>query len=300
MSFQNPVFIPGPTNIPEVLRKACDMPTVDHRSPIFGQILHPVRANVQKVLKSKNAEIFIFPSTGTGGWETALTNTLSAGDTVLAARNGMFSHRWIDLCQRHGLDVQIIECPWGSGAPADKFEAALTADADLGQGQVTRVALGFRGLQAGRDNVRQASLEPGVHAAPNAAKAAVPHGAEPLDQRQRTHPLRAQHVTAALREAGVLATGIEHPLRRQAERIRGPAHAPFIRCPDIQDRALRAGRAAGFGNGDLVRRGIGGLHAAIVDQAACRPYLRDLRPVNFLSRLRLSSCRRVSTFLRPR
>ncbi|MBT8412268.1 MAG: serine--glyoxylate aminotransferase, partial [Octadecabacter sp.] len=71
MSFQNPVFIPGPTNIPEVLRKACDMPTVDHRSPIFGQILHPVRANVQKVLKSKNAEIFIFPSTGTGGWETA-------------------------------------------------------------------------------------------------------------------------------------------------------------------------------------------------------------------------------------
>lgn len=128
MSFQNPVFIPGPTNIPDSLRKACDMPTIDHRSPLFGQILHPARQGVRKVLKSDTAEVFIFPSTGTGGWETALTNTLSAGDAVLAARNGMFSHRWIDMCQRHGLDVQIVETPWGDGLPADRYEEILTAD----------------------------------------------------------------------------------------------------------------------------------------------------------------------------
>lgn len=128
MSFQNPVFIPGPTNIPESLRKACDMPTIDHRSPLFGQILHPARDGVRKVLKSETAEVFIFPSSGTGGWETALSNTLSAGDTVLAARNGMFSHRWIDMCQRHGLDVQIVETPWGAGLPADRYEEILSAD----------------------------------------------------------------------------------------------------------------------------------------------------------------------------
>jgi len=128
MSFQNPVFIPGPTNIPETLRKACDMPTIDHRSPLFGQILHPARDGVREVLKSDSAEVFIFPSTGTGGWETALTNTLSAGDKVLAARNGMFSHRWIDMCQRHGLDVQIVETTWGEGLPADRYEEILTAD----------------------------------------------------------------------------------------------------------------------------------------------------------------------------
>lgn len=128
MSFQNPVFIPGPTNIPEALRKACDMPTIDHRSPLFGQILHPARDGVRQVLKSENAEVFIFPSTGTGGWETALTNCLSAGDTVLAARNGMFSHRWIDMCQRHGLNVQIVETPWGEGIDAARYEEILTAD----------------------------------------------------------------------------------------------------------------------------------------------------------------------------
>lgn len=128
MSFQNPVFIPGPTNMPEVIRKACDMPTIDHRSPLFGQILHPARAGVQEILKSADAEIFIFPSTGTGGWEATLTNTLSAGDTVLAARNGMFSHRWIDMCQRHGLNVEIVETPWGHGIPADRYAEILTAD----------------------------------------------------------------------------------------------------------------------------------------------------------------------------
>ncbi len=128
MSMQNPVFIPGPTNIPERLRKACDMPTIDHRSPLFASILHPARDGVKKVLKSTEAEIFIFPSTGTGGWETAITNTLSPGDKVLAARNGMFSHKWIDMCQRHGLIVEFIEVPWGHGIPTHRFEEILTAD----------------------------------------------------------------------------------------------------------------------------------------------------------------------------
>ena len=128
MSFQNPVFIPGPTNMPEALRKACDMVTIDHRSPAFADILDPCLAGVRDVLKSKDAHVFILPSTGTGGWETALTNTLSKGDRILAARNGMFSHRWIDMCQRHGLDVQVVNTPWGHGLPADTYETILRAD----------------------------------------------------------------------------------------------------------------------------------------------------------------------------
>lgn len=128
MSLQNPVFIPGPTNMPESVRRACDMPTIDHRSRLFKDILHPARDGVRQVMKSQNAEVFIFPSTGTGGWEAAITNTLSPGDTVLAARNGMFSLKWIDMCQRHGLHVEIVETAWGEGIPADRFEEILTAD----------------------------------------------------------------------------------------------------------------------------------------------------------------------------
>jgi alanine-glyoxylate transaminase/serine-glyoxylate transaminase/serine-pyruvate transaminase len=58
----------------------------------------------------------------------AVTNTLSPGDTVLTARNGMFSHRWIDLCRRHGLTVEVLEAPWGEGIPAERFEEILRAD----------------------------------------------------------------------------------------------------------------------------------------------------------------------------
>ena len=128
MSFQNPVFIPGPTNMPESVRKACDMPTLDHRSPAFARLFKPAVAGVRRVLKMQAGEVIILPSTGTGGWEAAITNTLSPGDTVLAARFGMFSHRWIDMCQRHGLEVQILETPWGQGAPLAAIEAALKAD----------------------------------------------------------------------------------------------------------------------------------------------------------------------------
>jgi len=128
MSLQNPVFIPGPTNMPEALRRACDMPTLDHRSSAFADILQPARQGVRKIMRSTSAEVFIFPATGTGGWETAITNTLLPGDTVLAARNGMFSHRWIDMCQRHGLTVEIVETAWGEGIPAAKFEEILRAD----------------------------------------------------------------------------------------------------------------------------------------------------------------------------
>ncbi|MFN4155506.1 MAG: L-aspartate--glyoxylate aminotransferase BhcA [Paracoccaceae bacterium] len=128
MHAQNPVFIPGPTNIPEGIRKACDMPTLDHRSPAFARLFRPAVAGVRRVLKMDAGEVIILPSTGTGGWEAAIANTLSPGDTVLAARFGMFSHRWIDLCQRHGLTVQIIETPWGEGAPLGQIEAALKAD----------------------------------------------------------------------------------------------------------------------------------------------------------------------------
>ncbi len=128
MSDQNPVFIPGPTNIPDRLRAAMNIQTRDHRAPDFVETFAPVLEDTKKVFKTTEGKIITFPASGTGGWEATICNTLSPGDKVLVARYGMFSHKWIDMCQRHGLDVHIVECPWGSGAPADKFEAILSAD----------------------------------------------------------------------------------------------------------------------------------------------------------------------------
>lgn len=130
MSNQNPVFIPGPTNIPDRLRNAMHIQTQDHRAPNFVETFAPVLQDCKQVFGTQTGEVIIFPTTGTGGWEATISNTLSPGDKVLIARYGMFSHRWIDLCQRHGLDVEVIECPWGTGAPTEQFEKILKADAN--------------------------------------------------------------------------------------------------------------------------------------------------------------------------
>ena len=125
---QNPVFIPGPTNIPDTLRAAMNAQTIDHRAPDFKNVLLPLFSDLKKVFKTSEGSVITFPASGTGGWEAAITNTLSPGDKVLVARYGMFSHRWIDMCERHKLDVHVIECEWGTGAPVEQFAEVLAAD----------------------------------------------------------------------------------------------------------------------------------------------------------------------------
>jgi alanine-glyoxylate transaminase/serine-glyoxylate transaminase/serine-pyruvate transaminase len=72
--------------------------------------------------------VFVFPASGTGGWECAVANTLSPGDKVLMSGFGHFSNLWIDLCQRWGLNVQALEVDWGEGVPVEKYAEILKAD----------------------------------------------------------------------------------------------------------------------------------------------------------------------------
>ncbi|HTV32063.1 MAG TPA: aminotransferase class V-fold PLP-dependent enzyme [Methylocella sp.] len=122
------LFVPGPTNVPDRITRAMVVPMEDHRSPKFPELTLPLFQDLKKVFKTTEAQVFIFPSSGTGAWEASLTNTLSPGDKVVASRFGQFSHLWIDLTQRHGLDVQVLEEEWGTGVKPDKIESILKAD----------------------------------------------------------------------------------------------------------------------------------------------------------------------------
>jgi alanine-glyoxylate transaminase/serine-glyoxylate transaminase/serine-pyruvate transaminase len=128
MSLSNPVFIPGPTNLPDSVRRAIDLPTVDHRSPAFAEMLPNLFGGLKQVFGTRDAKIFIFPGTGTGGWEATIANTLSRGDRVLACRHGVFSDKWIRLCQNFGLIVDIIDCDWRGPADPNQIEDVLRAD----------------------------------------------------------------------------------------------------------------------------------------------------------------------------
>jgi len=122
------LFVPGPTNMPFRIRQAMDVALEDHRAPDFPQFTLPLFADVKKVFQTATGHVFLFPGSGTGGWESAVANTLSPGDKVLASVFGQFSLLWVDLCQRFGLDVDAIQVDWGKGVPLDQYRARLAAD----------------------------------------------------------------------------------------------------------------------------------------------------------------------------
>ncbi len=120
--------VPGPTNIPERVRRAMDVLLEDHRAPDYPAFSLPLFQDLKKVFGTATGQVFVFPASGTGGWEASITNTLSPGDRVLCSVAGQFSLLWADLCRRLGMDVVAIDCEWGEGVPLAKFREQLAAD----------------------------------------------------------------------------------------------------------------------------------------------------------------------------
>ena len=125
---RNFLFVPGPTNIPDRVQRAMMVAMEDHRSSKFPELSSSVLNDLKSVFKTTTGQVFLFPSSGTGAWEAALTNTLSPGDRILAARFGQFSHLWIDMAQRLGYDVEVLDVEWGEGVPLERYEEILRAD----------------------------------------------------------------------------------------------------------------------------------------------------------------------------
>jgi alanine-glyoxylate transaminase / serine-glyoxylate transaminase / serine-pyruvate transaminase len=130
MPGQTHLYVPGPTNVPDRVRCAMDIPQEDWRAVTMPEFTLPLFEDLKKVFKTESGQAFIFPSSGTGAWEAAISNTLSPGDKVLAADIGNFAYLWIDLCQRHKLDVDVIDVDAGEGVPVETFAERLEADKD--------------------------------------------------------------------------------------------------------------------------------------------------------------------------
>jgi len=128
MPGQRHLYIPGPTNIPQSVRSAMDVPQEDQRSPDFPAFALPLLQDLKRVFKTTGGTAFVFPGTGTLGWEAALANTLSPGDRVLASRFGQFSHLWIEMCRRWSLEVEVVDAAWGEGVPLEAYAQHLAAD----------------------------------------------------------------------------------------------------------------------------------------------------------------------------
>ncbi|WP_206956579.1 pyridoxal-phosphate-dependent aminotransferase family protein [Trinickia acidisoli] len=123
--------IPGPSPVPDRILRAMSYPTIDHRGPEFGALGRKVLADIKKVFKTEHP-VIIYPASGTGAWEAALSNTLSPGDAVLMYETGQFATLWKKMAEALGLKPEFIGLPgldgWRRGVQADMIEARLRAD----------------------------------------------------------------------------------------------------------------------------------------------------------------------------
>ena len=127
-SGQHFVQIPGPTNIPERVLRAMDRQIIDHRGPDFAQLVLEILPAMRELVKTKNAHVVLYPSSGTGAWEAAITNALSPGDRVIVAETGHFSNLWAELAGKLGVDVDLVAGDWRSGADPTEIARRLRDD----------------------------------------------------------------------------------------------------------------------------------------------------------------------------
>jgi alanine-glyoxylate transaminase/serine-glyoxylate transaminase/serine-pyruvate transaminase len=119
--------IPGPTNVPDRVLRAIDLPTMDHRGPEFGALGLEVLDGMKHVFQT-NGDVVIYPASGTGAWEAALVNTLSPGDKVLMFETGHFATLWQKMALKLGLDPAFVATDWRRGADPAAAEARLRED----------------------------------------------------------------------------------------------------------------------------------------------------------------------------
>jgi len=119
--------IPGPSNVPDSVLRAMAQPVIDHRGPEFPELTNRLLEKLQKVFNC-SAPVFIYPASGTGGWECALLNCLSPGDRVLASETGHFATLWKNVAEKLGLEVQWLEGDWRHGVDPQRIEQSLRDD----------------------------------------------------------------------------------------------------------------------------------------------------------------------------
>jgi alanine-glyoxylate transaminase/serine-glyoxylate transaminase/serine-pyruvate transaminase len=120
--------IPGPSNVPLRVLKAMDRPVINHRGSEFAEMTRELLPRLATIFKTKGGTPLVFPSSGTGAWESSLVNTLSPGDRVLAFVIGEFSAGYARTADQHGFDVEQVQLEWGGTIPPSLVEEKLRGD----------------------------------------------------------------------------------------------------------------------------------------------------------------------------
>lgn len=122
--------IPGPTPLPESVRRAMDRDMIDHRGPEFRELILRCTHLLRKFYQTEN-DVLTFTGSGTGGLEAAVVNCFSPGDPVLAVSIGVFGDRFVKIAEAFGLDVRRLSIPRGKAVEPEQLRKALDENSDV-------------------------------------------------------------------------------------------------------------------------------------------------------------------------
>ncbi len=124
------LFTPGPTPLHPVVQEALARQIPHHRTEEFRALVKACARSLQDFLKTE-AEVLLLACSGTGAMEAAVVNVLAPGDTMLALVAGSFGERWVALGQAHGMNVRVVEAPWGQAVQPEALAEALASDPSI-------------------------------------------------------------------------------------------------------------------------------------------------------------------------
>ena len=120
------LMAPGPVTLHPKVREILAQPMIHHRTPEFDQILAQALKRLKVVFQTQEP-VYLITSTGSGGMESLIVNTLSPGDRILAINSGKFGERWAEMCRAYGLLVDEIKVPWGEAVTLTSLNDKLSA-----------------------------------------------------------------------------------------------------------------------------------------------------------------------------
>ena len=116
---------PGPSCLPPEVARALSAPMMGHMDPAFTSIMDNVRYMLGKVFQTQNAQCISLPGGGMAAMQSAFTNVVEPGDTVIIGIAGYFAGRMVSIAERLGARVMRVDAEWGQTMPPEAFEAIL-------------------------------------------------------------------------------------------------------------------------------------------------------------------------------
>jgi aspartate aminotransferase-like enzyme len=130
MVLEQQLRVPGPTPIPERVMRSAGRPMINHRGPEAAVLIRDIVDGLRWGLQTDN-DILLFPGSGTGGLEAAVSNLFSPGEAGLFCSIGSFGDRWADIAAAYGVEPVRLEVPWGEALDPEDVDRVLAEHPEI-------------------------------------------------------------------------------------------------------------------------------------------------------------------------